>query len=97
MKLRQYYVYILASSKNGTLYIGVTRDIVRRTSQHQSKESDGFTKKYNVSRLVYFESHDNIESAITSEKNMKAWKRDWKIKLIEKENAGWRDLSLDFN
>lgn len=95
MKLRQFYVYILSSVKNGTLYIGVTSNLINRTNQHQSKAADSFTKKYKVDRLVYFEIHDTIESSIAREKSMKAWKRDWKIKLIEKENAAWRDLSLD--
>jgi len=96
MNIRQYYLYILESGKNGTLYIGVTNDLVRRTDQHKQQQTDSFAKKYNVNNLVYFEAHDNIESAITREKYMKAWKRNWKIKLIEKENAAWRDLSEDF-
>jgi putative endonuclease len=95
MKLRQYYVYILASAKNGTLYIGVTNDIVRRTDQHKQSDPGSFTNKYNVHTLVYFEAHDSIESAITREKNMKAWKRAWKVNLIEMENPAWRDLASD--
>lgn len=96
MKLRQYYVYILASAKNGTLYIGVTNDIVRRTDQHKQSGPGSFTNKYNVHTLVYFEAHDSIESAIIREKNMKAWKRAWKVNLIEMENPAWRDLASDF-
>ena len=95
MRLKQYYVYILASAKNGTLYIGVTNNLLRRINQHQSKETEGFTKKYKVNKLVYFEVHDTAESAITREKNMKAWKRNWKVELIEEDNAGWSDLSLE--
>ncbi len=96
MKLRQFYVYILASSKNGTLYIGVTSDLHKRTYEHKTGEIDGFTKEYGVNNLVYFELHDTAESAITREKNMKAWKREWKIRLIEESNPGWRDRSEDF-
>jgi putative endonuclease len=96
MRLKNYYIYILASAKNGTLYIGVTNDLHKRVFQHKSKEIDGFTKNYGVDRLVYFESHDTAESAITREKNMKAWKREWKVRLIEKDNPGWRDISDDF-
>ena len=79
MKLRSYYVYILASAKNGTLYIGITNDLIRRTDQHKQHQTDSFTQKYSVNRLVYFEVHDSVELAINREKNMKAWKRAWKI------------------
>ncbi|NOX28304.1 MAG: GIY-YIG nuclease family protein [Gammaproteobacteria bacterium] len=86
------HVYILASKKNGTLYIGVTSNLVQRIWQHKNNQSPGFTKKYQVHTLVYYEAHEIIESAITREKQMKKWKREWKIKLIEKENPKWNDL-----
>jgi len=91
--MKNYFVYILASKKNGTLYIGVTNDLIRRTYEHKNNLADGFTKKYNVKILVYYEHTENIESAITREKQMKEWQRSWKIKLIEKDNPTWRDLS----
>ena len=93
--MRNYYVYILANQKRGTLYIGVTNDLVRRMEEHQTKQVDGFTKKYNVVTLVYFESTEDIESAISREKVLKHWNREWKINLIEKENPEWKDLSLE--
>lgn len=85
-------VYILASKQNGTLYIGVTSDIVKRIWQHKNDLVEGFTKEHVVHDLVYYELHDTMESAITREKNIKAWKRAWKIELIEKDNLKWRDL-----
>lgn len=91
-----YYVYILASRKNGTLYVGVTNDIKRRVFEHKSDLVEGFTKKYGVHDLVFCDQTESIESAITREKQLKAWKRKWKIELIEKDNPGWRDLSSDF-
>lgn len=87
-----YFVYILASKRNGTLYIGVTNDLVRRIYEHKEKMVKGFTKKYNVSLLVYYEEHGNIHSAIQREKQMKKWNRAWKIDLIEKYNPKWLDL-----
>jgi len=87
-----YYVYILASSKNGTLYVGVTNDLARRVFEHKNDEVEGFTKRYKVHDLVYYEQTESIESAILREKQIKVWKRAWKIKLIEKENSGWADL-----
>ncbi len=87
-----YYVYILASRRNGTLYIGVTNNLARRTYEHRENLVEGFTKKYEVHRLVYFEEHADIRAAIQREKNMKHWKRAWKIALIEKENPDWLDL-----
>jgi putative endonuclease len=90
--MRQYFVYILASKRNGTLYIGVTNDLDRRTMQHKLGVVPGFTKKYGVSILVYFESHERIEDAIVREKQLKGWNRAWKIKLIERDNSGWNDL-----
>ena len=88
-------VYILASKKNGTLYIGVTSDLRKRVWEHQNQLVDGFTKKYKVNRLVYYEVHDNPTSAIEREKRLKKWRREWKIKLIEKQNPGWDDLYND--
>ncbi|MFA4982482.1 MAG: GIY-YIG nuclease family protein [Candidatus Omnitrophota bacterium] len=90
--MKSYYVYILASKKNGTLYIGVTNDLVRRVYEHKQGLVEGFTKKYNVKQLVFFEETNDVESAITREKQMKKWNRQWKIELIEKSNPEWKDL-----
>ena len=90
--LKKMYVYIMASKKNGTLYIGVTSELQKRVYTHKSKMIEGFTKKYNVTSLVYFEIFDDPENAIRREKQLKKWKRDWKIELIERENPDWRDL-----
>ncbi|MBI4655513.1 MAG: GIY-YIG nuclease family protein [Elusimicrobia bacterium] len=89
---RQYYVYMLASKKNGTLYTGVTNDLVRRVYEHKHNLIEGFTKKYKVHGLVYFEIVEDINSAIHREKCIKKWKRIWKIELIEKANPLWKDL-----
>ena|SRR5437588_6953528 len=89
---RSYWVYILASRIGGTLYIGVTNDLIKRTYQHRTKLTGGFTKRYGVIRLVYFEQFSNVEAAIRREKRLKKWKRDWKIRLIERENPDWADL-----
>jgi putative endonuclease len=91
----QYYVYILASKKNGTLYIGVTSDLIRRVYEHKNDFVEGFTKKYAVHDLVYFETTASVESAITREKQLKKWNRAWKISLIEKSNPAWNDLYPD--
>ena len=91
-KLKQFYVYILSSRRNGTLYVGVTSNLVQRVWQHKNDQVDGFCKKYNVKQLVYFEPHDTAESAILREKQIKKWNRAWKLKLIEKENPHWNDL-----
>lgn len=88
---KTYYVYIL-SSKTKVLYVGVTDHLLRRIYQHKNNLIDGFTKKYNVHRLVYFETYNDIIHAITREKRLKRWKRQWKIDLIEKNNASWVDL-----
>ena len=93
--MRDYYVYILASKQHGTLYIGVTNDLIRRVYEHRNNLIDGFTKKYNVHRLVYYEQTSDIESAIQREKRLKKWKRRWKIELIENENPSWKDLYDD--
>jgi len=90
-----YYVYILASKKHGTLYIGVTNDLIKRVHEHKNDLVEGFTKKYGVHQLVYFEQTGSIESAITREKQLKKWRRQWKIELIEEKNPGWKDLYLD--
>jgi putative endonuclease len=87
-----YYVYLLASKKYGTLYIGVTNDIVRRIYEHKSKVVAGFSKRYSVDRLVWFETYDDPVTAITREKELKKWRREWKIRLIEKQNPQWIDL-----
>lgn len=87
-----YYVYILASKPNGTLYIGVTRDLLRRVAQHRKGEVPGFSKKYGLKRLVYYESTSYLMAAVEREKQMKKWKRAWKIELIEKDNPDWHDL-----
>lgn len=89
---RAYYVYILASRIGGTLYIGVTNDLVRRVYEHREKLAQGFTRKYNIARLVYFEQHADIEAAILREKRLKKWNRTWKIRLIEEGNPNWDDL-----
>lgn len=90
--LRHYFVYILTSKPNGTLYIGVTNNLPKRTTQHKYNFVDGFTKKYHVHRLVYFEMYTDIKAAIQREKQLKWWKRDWKIQLITKNNPTWQDL-----
>jgi putative endonuclease len=87
-----YYVYLLASKKHGTLYLGVTNDLVRRVYEHRTKAVEGFTKRYAVDKLVWFEIHDNVEAAITREKELKKCRRDWKIRLIEEQNPEWTDL-----
>jgi len=85
-------VYILASKRNGTLYTGVTSDLVKRVYEHKNGLADGFTKKYNVHHLVYFELHEDMNAAITREKQIKKWNRVWKLELIEKGNPLWKDL-----
>lgn len=90
--MNYYYVYILASKPYGTLYIGVTNDLVRRVWEHKNGFVEGFTQKYGVHRLVYYEQSESAESAIVREKQMKKWKRQWKIELIMKSNPGWKDL-----
>ncbi|MBF0523255.1 MAG: GIY-YIG nuclease family protein [Candidatus Omnitrophica bacterium] len=90
-----YYVYILASQRNGTLYIGVTKDLLRRVYEHKNNLVKGFTEKYRINLLVYFEKLDNVGEAITREKQIKKWNRDWKIEMIEKNNPQWKDLYED--
>jgi len=95
MNSGQYYVYMLASQGNGTLYIGVTSNLIKRVYEHKNNLVGGFTQKYDVHRLVYFETKDDINSAIRREKQIKKWNRNWKIELIEKNNPDWRDLYFD--
>ncbi|OGI44271.1 MAG: GIY-YIG nuclease [Candidatus Muproteobacteria bacterium RIFCSPHIGHO2_01_FULL_65_16] len=89
---KQPCVYILASDRIGTLYVGVTSDLIKRVWGHKNNVVPGFTKRYGVHDLVWYELHDSMESAITREKAIKAWKRNWKLALIEKENPLWKDL-----
>jgi len=89
---RTYYVYILASQRNGTLYVGVTNDLLRRVSEHREGIAEGFTKKYGVKHLVFFEAFEDIRIAINRETRLKKWRRQWKIDLIQKENPLWDDL-----
>jgi putative endonuclease len=89
---KAYYVYILSSALGGTLYIGVTNDLIRRVYEHRMGLADGFTKKYKVHRLVYFEQYGDVEMAIQREKRLKKWNRAWKVRLIEEKNPNWDDL-----
>jgi putative endonuclease len=90
-----FYVYILASRRNGTLYIGITDDLNRRIFEHQTGAFPGFTRRYGVKTLVWFEQHESRESAFLGERAMKKWNRAWKIELIERSNPNWRDLALE--
>lgn len=92
MEGKVYYTYILASERNGTLYVGVTNDLLGRTHQHKQGKAKGFTKKYNVNKLVYYEYCPDVSAAITREKQLKRWRRSWKVELIEKMNPNWEDL-----
>ena len=87
--MKSYYIYILTNQKNGTLYIGVTNNLVRRVEEHKSGLVTGFTQKYKLTQLVYCEVFESIESAITREKHLKKYKRDWKLQLIERTNPNW--------
>ena len=89
---RQFYVYILASGRNGTLYTGMTSNLAQRIWQHRQSVIEGFTTKYGVKKLVYYEVHEDPENAITREKQIKKWRRAWKLDLIESRNPGWKDL-----
>ena len=93
----QFYVYILASQRNGTLYVGVTSDLARRVYEHRMSAVPGFTKSYGVNRLVWYETHDSIAQAIAREKRLKCWRRSWKIELIEAANPQWLDLYETLN
>jgi putative endonuclease len=90
--IRMYAVYLLASRKHGTLYLGVTSNLPKRVYEHKAKLHPGFSARYGVDRLVWFEMHDEALSAITREKDIKKWRRDWKIRLIEEKNPDWSDL-----
>ena len=90
------YVYILASAKHGTLYIGVTSNLARRIEQHREKVGKGFTSEHDIQRLVYFEMIEDMALSITREKQLKKWNRDWKIRLIEEQNPDWLDLATSF-
>ena len=94
---KQYYVYLLASRRNGTLYTGVTNDLGRRIWEHKSDLAESFTRKHGVHVLVWYEAHDDINAAIAREKQIKGWNRAWKVRLIEKENSGWNDLFETLN
>jgi putative endonuclease len=92
-----YFVYMLASSRYGTLYVGVTNDLARRVYEHKTKIIKGFTSQYDVTRLVWYEAYEQITDAIAREKELKKWRRDWKIRLIEEMNPEWEDLYLALN
>ncbi|GIK79854.1 MAG: nuclease [Alphaproteobacteria bacterium] len=94
-KMRQYYVYILASRPGGALYVGVTNNLVKRVFEHKQGAAEGFTRRYGITDLVYYEPYDSIALAIQREKNIKHWPRAWKTKLIGQSNAEWRDLYDD--
>jgi putative endonuclease len=90
--MKHYYVYILASGKNGTLYVGMTGDLIKRVYQHKNNLVEGFTQKYNIHDLVYYEQGTDVSKVIRRETQLKRWKRAWKIRLIEEANPGWNDL-----
>ena len=92
---KEFYIYILSSCRNGTLYIGVTSDLIKRIWQHKEGFVAGFTKRYNIKNLVYYEQHQTAYDAISREKLLKEWQRKWKLELIEKHNPDWRDLYND--
>ena len=93
--MKKSFVYIVTNKKNGVLYIGVTNNLIRRVIEHKRKETKGFTNKYNVDKLVWYESSDDIRYAIEKEKKLKTWNRNWKIREIEKFNPEWKDLFYD--
>jgi len=97
MSKRTYYIYITTNKKKGTLYIGVTNNLERRMYEHKNKILKGFTEKYNLNKLIYYEETDDISIAIHREKRLKHWNRSWKIALVEKENPNWEDLSKDWS
>jgi len=91
--LKNYFVYLLASAPNGTLYVGVTNDIARRAGEHKDAQVPGFTRRYGIKHLVWYETHDDINVAIAREKQIKGWNRAWKVRLIESVNPKWDDLT----
>ncbi|OGZ02132.1 MAG: excinuclease ABC subunit C [Candidatus Liptonbacteria bacterium RIFCSPLOWO2_01_FULL_53_13] len=93
---KTYYIYILASKRNGTLYVGVTSELQKRIYQHKNNLFEGFTERYGVHRLVHYEQTSDVQSAMEREKQIKKWNRAWKIRLIEEENHEWNDLSRDW-
>ncbi|WP_022930759.1 GIY-YIG nuclease family protein [Treponema bryantii] len=93
--MQEYFVYILANNSHSTLYVGMTNDLKRRLYEHQNKLVPGFTEKYNVNKLVYYEKTTDVKAAIQREKNLKKWNRAWKLELIEKNNPTFKDLSLE--
>ena len=93
--MNRYFVYMLASQRNGTLYVGVSNDLLRRVWQHKQGTADGFTKRYKVNLLVWFEETESVEAAIQREKQLKKWRRQWKLELIEASNPYWRDRYAD--
>ncbi len=93
--MKNFHIYILASKRNGTLYVGITGSLVKRIYEHKHDLVDGFTKKYQVHDLVWYDACQAAETAITREKQIKAWKRSWKLKLIEESNPDWKDLYED--
>jgi len=95
MTSKKYYIYIMATKRDGMLYIGVTSDLIKRVYEHKNDMVDGFTHKYHIHSLVYFEITEDVNSAISREKQLKKWNRAWKIALIEKNNPEWRDLYYD--
>jgi putative endonuclease len=90
--MKQFYVYILSNKRNGTLYTGVTSDLLKRVYEHKNNLVDGFSKKYGIHRLVWYERHETAESAISREKQIKKWNRKWKLELIDNNNPFWEDL-----
>jgi len=95
MKNKHYYIYMLASKQYGSLYIGVTSDLIKRVSEHKNDLVEGFTKRHHAHNLVYYETCEDVNSAIVREKQLKKWKRKWKIELIERQNPEWRDLYFE--
>jgi putative endonuclease len=91
--MKQYFVYILSNKRNGAMYVGITNNLERRVYEHKNKLSDGFTKKYGLDKLVYFEETSDVRDALEREKQLKHWKRKWKMDLIEKDNPEWEDLT----
>ena len=95
--MKEYYVYILANKRNGTIYIGMTNDLERRIKEHKLKEVKGFTEKYNLDKLVYFETFSNNSDAFIRERQLKKWNRKWKLRLIEENNLEWKNLAEDWD